>query len=185
MKKRGVPDLHLWREVKKTVTPLHPNVQSACDDDTDPMPPSSPPKPPPAPKMRKLSHMAALPPQKSTPYTPPKALHAFEPRLDRSIRRGKKAPERILDLHGYTVDQAHGVLTNFIKSSFLSQARLVLVITGKGSRSHDGTKGALRRNVPIWLQNPNMSAMVHSMRQAHPQYGGDGAIFVYLKKRSS
>lgn len=185
MKKRGIPDLHLWREVKKTVIPLHSKAEPVVEEDEPLVIKVSAVKPPPPPVMRKLSHLAVETPAKSTPHTPPKSLHAFEPRLDRSIRRGKKAPDRILDLHGYTVDQAHGVLMNFLKSSYLSQARLILVITGKGSRSHDGTTGALRRNVPIWLQSPSMSTMVHSMRAAHPQYGGEGALFVYLKKRGS
>lgn len=175
-RRKGVPDMHLWKEVQKTVTPLHPSVGV---EPAAPLPtPPEIPKPPAPPRPISQGTLASPIPQK--PAVTPQ-VHPFDTQLDRSIRRGKKTPDRTLDLHGLTVDQAHGILLTFVKTAYLRHDRLLLIITGKGTRSQSGQFGALRRAVPMWLHSPNFSGMVHSMKNAPPHYGGEGALFVYLK----
>lgn len=103
------------------------------------------------------------------------------------LKRGKLAPEARIDLHGMTVDRAHGALQGFIFRAHGQGKRLVLVITGKGKRSdEDGPmpvrQGVLRHNVPHWLSIPPLSGLVMQVTNAHNRHGGGGAYYVYLRR---
>lgn len=98
-------------------------------------------------------------------------------------------PDRRVDLHGMTAQVAHTVLTQFIMSAHASGARLVLVITGKG-RLHgdaDGVmpqrKGIIRHSVPEWLRQAPLTGKVVQVIPAHRKHGGDGAYYVYLRRK--
>ena len=43
--------------------------------------------------------------------------------------------------------------------------------------------GALRREVPLWLNRPAVRAMVVSFTCAQPKDGGEGALYVLLKRK--
>ncbi len=67
----------------------------------------------------------------------------------------------------------------------------MLVITGKGGEEPaDGfgallgerQRGVIRRNVPHWLEEPDLRAVVLSYTQASPRHGGAGALYVRLRK---
>ncbi len=97
-----------------------------------------------------------------------------------ALRRGRLEPEARIDLHGLTSERAHAALQSFILSSHAEGRRLVLVITGKG-RSNEGP-GALRRGAPHWLALPPLAARVLEIAPAHRRHGGDGALYVYLRR---
>ncbi len=104
------------------------------------------------------------------------------------MMRGKMRPEGRLDLHGMTLEEAHPALTSFIMSSHARQRRLVLVITGKGRIRDEGgpipaRRGILRHHVPQWLAAPPLAGMVLEVRPAHSRHGGEGAFYVYLRRR--
>ena len=66
--------------------------------------------------------------------------------------------------------------------------RHVLVITGKGRAGGPDAPlpvrpGALRHAVPHWLHMPPLSAAVLQVTPAHRRHGGDGAYYVYLRRR--
>lgn len=113
--------------------------------------------------------------------------NGFDKRTDERLRRGQIPIEARIDLHGYNKDQAKGVLTNFIKAAHGQGKRCVLVITGKGSRNNDQAskppaKGVLRTNVPHWLNEPPLSDIVIKHYPSKPKDGGDGALYVYLRR---
>lgn len=87
-------------------------------------------------------------------------------------------PHRSVDLHGYTLDQAWGVLESFLRQH-VGASDPVLVITGKGSQSHDQT---LARQVPRWLHEQPFDSLVKGFHQAKREHGGSGALYVFLKK---
>lgn len=104
------------------------------------------------------------------------------------LSRGRLTPEARLDLHGMTLARAQGALTGFIADAWGQGLRLVLVITGKGrTGGEDGPiprrTGALRHEVPLWLRRPPLAPMVLDLRPAHRRHGGDGALYVYLRRR--
>ena len=104
------------------------------------------------------------------------------------MKRGKISPERRIDLHGMTLAQAHPALIRFILDAHSDQKRLVLVITGKGDRKDpkgpfEMQRGVLRRQVPMWLNAPPLNGVILQSTPSHQRHGGDGAIYVYLKRR--
>ena len=118
-------------------------------------------------------------------------LAAAPLRMDRKrfvqMSRGKLAPEARIDLHGLTLAEAHPRLTAFILRAHASGARLVLVITGKGRDRDDGgpipmRPGALRHQLPHWLAQPPLRAIVLQVSEAHLKHGGSGAFYVYLRR---
>ena len=104
------------------------------------------------------------------------------------LKRGKISPERRIDLHGMTLSQAHPALIRFILDAHADARRLVLVITGKGDRKDpkgpfEVQRGVLRRQVPMWLAAPPLNGVVLQTAASHQRHGGDGALYVYLRRR--
>jgi len=100
--------------------------------------------------------------------------------LDR-LRRGGAAVEARIDLHGLDQNAAFAALMEFIEKSVRSGRRTVLVITGKGAASRGG--GVLRRSVPQWLKASPLAAHILTIVPAHITHGGEGAIYVVLRRR--
>jgi DNA-nicking Smr family endonuclease len=61
-----------------------------------------------------------------------------------------------------------------------------LVITGKGLRGddHRSERGVLKRQVPLWLQLPEFRGYVLGFEHAHIGHGGEGALYVRLRRSS-
>lgn len=55
------------------------------------------------------------------------------------------------------------------------------MITGKGA-SGDSERGVLRRQVPHWLGLPEFRAYVVGFDQAHLGHGGEGALYVRVRR---
>ena len=105
------------------------------------------------------------------------------------LKRGRRPPEARLDLHGMTADRAHASLSSFIRSTRAQGLRCVLVVTGKGGRKpvEDAPfmperTGVLRHSVPLWLGQAPLAHMIVGIYPAHRNHGGDGALYVYLRK---
>jgi DNA-nicking Smr family endonuclease len=103
-------------------------------------------------------------------------------RMKRSVARGKKAIDARLDLHGLTQAQAHTALLRFLRAASARDARLVLVITGKGRRGEADERGVLRRQVPQWLGLPEFRLYVVGFEDAHTAHGGEGALYVRVRR---
>jgi DNA-nicking Smr family endonuclease len=105
----------------------------------------------------------------------------------RKIASGRVEIEARLDLHGLFQQEAHAALRRFLLSSSTRGMRHVLVITGRGSRTARNSEvgGVLRRNVPLWLSGPDLREVVISYATAHVRHGGEGALYVTLRTRST
>jgi DNA-nicking Smr family endonuclease len=104
------------------------------------------------------------------------------------LRRGLLEPEARLDLHGLTENVAHHALLTFLRGAHARGLRLVLVVTGKGAPklaradSGIGGLGVLRAAVPRWLKEAPFSPLVAGAAWSHVRHGGEGALYVYLRK---
>ena len=103
------------------------------------------------------------------------------------LRRGQLPIDGELDLHGFRQAQAHQTLNRFIEKAAREGRRCLLVITGKGARAgvEKGWRGTgvLREAVPGWLNDPVNRDRIISFCHAQPRDGGDGALYVLLKRR--
>ena len=174
-----MPDDELWWQIASTITPLNhrrrsPSMKPAIEPDAPPTKaqrtrtaPVAPTASPHKPTLAELSH---------------DRLIDLDKRTGQKLVRGQLPLEGRLDLHGMTQDQAHGRLTRFIGASAEAGKRCVLVITGKGLKP-TGETGVLRKAVPRWLNSAELRPLVLAIRYAQAKDGGEGALYVLLKRR--
>ena len=168
-------DLALWHHAVRDAEPLRPEV---TDRPVVSVVTVVPPPQVPAPKVAQA--VAAGPP------VPPRARR-LDPTgpvdLDRrswlKLRRGSYPIDARLDLHGLTQAEAHDRLTAFLAVAQAKGNRCVLVITGRGLR----TGGTLREATPRWLETQPNRDRVLSFTRAQIHHGGDGALYVLLRRR--
>jgi DNA-nicking Smr family endonuclease len=106
-------------------------------------------------------------------------------RLRRRVARGREPIADRIDLHGMTQSRAHAALLRFLQQAQADEARIVLVVTGKGTVRTDGDRaerGVLRREVPLWLSLPEFRSLVVGFEDAYIGHGGQGALYVRLRR---
>jgi DNA-nicking Smr family endonuclease len=100
------------------------------------------------------------------------------------LSRGEFAVREHLDLHGLSLEDARHVVDDFLREHQERGASCVLVITGKGHNSPH-RQGVLWKQVPEWLACGPSSRRVLAFVTARPCDGGDGALYVLLRARST
>jgi DNA-nicking Smr family endonuclease len=105
-------------------------------------------------------------------------------RRERSqLSRGRKDIDARIDLHGMTQTRAHRALLRFLQNASGDGLTFVLVVTGKGrTTGPDSERGVLRRQVPQWFALPEFRSLVASFDEAHIGHGGEGALYVRLRR---
>lgn len=174
-------DSDLWRAVTANVKPIA----------REPAPPAGkePAKPEPGdkPAAREKARPAVRPRPAAPPSGPaqPALEHGVAAGLDRRslerLRRGRMEIEAELDLHGHTQATAYHTLAAFIRDHAGAGRRCVIVITGKGSTREGG--GVLKSAVPDWLNEPELREHVLAFSHARPNDGGEGALYVLLRRK--
>lgn len=169
----------LWQGVTRSIAPLKKKAARAkaasapADDEAAAPAPSKP--------VRKTP--AALPPaalpRVETKKPPP--LAPLDRKDKQRLARGRRDIDAKLDLHGFTQDEAHEALLRFLRRAQAKDHRHVLVITGKGVRG-DGERGVLKRRVPQWLALPEFRELVIGFDSAAIPHGGEGALYVRVRK---
>jgi DNA-nicking Smr family endonuclease len=166
----------LWESVAKHAKPLRKTARLR----TSPEEASSG-----APDPAAASKAVAVAPanlKPSRPVPPPLALISRRERA--RLSRGKQDIEARIDLHGMTQARAHRALHNFLLRASGDGLRFVLVITGKGRATRlDSSRGILRQQVPEWLGLPEFRTLVVGFEQAHIGHGGEGALYVRVRRR--
>ena len=109
-----------------------------------------------------------------------------------SLKKGRIKPSRSLDLHGLRYEDAKSKVITFISSAFKDEHRLVLVITGKGKKLNltqsffdEKRSGILRNAFKSWLEDEKIKFVILNVTSSHASHGGDGAFYVYLRKKKS
>ncbi len=101
--------------------------------------------------------------------------------------RGQFKIEARLDLHGLSEKEAFSAVVDFILQSYVRGLRCILIITGKGIKKENDTwyepKGIIKDALPSWLNNAEIRPFILSMVNALPADGGDGAMYVLLKRQ--
>lgn len=164
----------LWDSVTRSVRPLRKRAPKVS-------PESAEEKPIPRPSRKSAAKTVALP-QPPRSVAPP--LATIDRRTKQKIARGKHEIDGRIDLHGHTQHEAHAALLRFLCSAQAKGGKVVLVITGKGVRGEHGReRGVLRRQVPLWLALPEFREYVVGFDEAAIGHGGEGALYVRLRKQ--
>ena len=91
-----------------------------------------------------------------------------------------------LDLHGHTLDTAYDRIMSGIDQARAMGARVVLVVAGRerpvdpADRQH--RRGAIRAKLLDWLAASHHADAIAAVRRAHIRHGGEGALYLVLKR---
>ena len=174
----------LWSGVVRSIKPLRPSRRVVAEQDAAGAAASekkAPARPSAPERMLRSAATVEVPRPKHPPLAP------LERRLKQRVARGSEPIDARLDLHGYTQARAHAALLLFLQRAQRDGARVALVVTGKGGARGDGSaqgeRGVLKRQVPIWLALPEFRAFVLGFEAAHVGHGGEGALYVRLRRQ--
>lgn len=167
----------LWESVAGQAKPLRKRPQS------DPLQPSLEVKSAGIAKPATRSQSESI--GKTVGFNIPIPQPAPLTRRERSqLSRGRKDIDARIDLHGMTQARAHRALLRFLQNASSDGLTFVLVITGKGRAADpDSGRGVLRRQVPQWFALPEFRSLVVGFDEAHVGHGGEGALYVRLRRR--
>jgi DNA-nicking Smr family endonuclease len=104
-----------------------------------------------------------------------------DPKIVRRLRRGELIVDLRCDLHGLTAAEARARLEDVLPRARQRGERVLLVIHGKGQNSPGG-KGVLRGEMAAWLSQGPASVHVAAFTTAAAEDGGEGAVYVILRR---
>ena len=95
-----------------------------------------------------------------------------------------------IDLHGYSLDEAHKKIEQLINRFYEEGIEKIIVITGKGLRSRSNKDPYLSKDLSILkysvpefiMTNKNLKNKIKNISKAKIQDGGEGAFYIFLKK---
>ena len=106
---------------------------------------------------------------------------------ERRFKGGAIEPDFTLDLHGHTLDSAHARLDDGLTQAKAMGARVVLLIAGKPrpveAADRGERRGAIRAKLLDWLAAGPHGSDIAAIRKAHRRHGGEGALYLVLKRR--
>ena len=115
------------------------------------------------------------------------------PNKDKKIKKNIGQKVRSIDLHGYTLDHANKTIENFITKSYEEKVNKLIVVTGKGLHSQNENDpyvskdlSILKYSVPEFISNNNnLMDIIHEIKDATIEDGGDGAFYIFLKNNKT
>ena len=101
----------------------------------------------------------------------------------------KENTKRIIDLHGFSLENANKIIEGFINNSYQEGIKKVIVVTGKGTRSKTANNpylsrdlSILKHSVPEFIKsNSSLMNKIKQISEANIEDGGSGAFYIYFK----
>ena len=98
---------------------------------------------------------------------------------------------RLIDLHGYTLEEANKSIEDFILKSYDEGIYQLIVVTGKGLHSQNEQDpyvskylSILKYSVPEFIENNiDLKKKIFKIEDAKIEDGGSGAFYIYLNKK--
>ncbi|WBH15965.1 Smr/MutS family protein [Sphingomonas radiodurans] len=104
---------------------------------------------------------------------------------DKRLSRGMVVPDVTIDLHGHTLHSAHDLLDGALARAISRKDRVILLVTGKPPRPESErphARGAIRAAIGDWLAASRHASAIAAVRNAHPRHGGQGALYIILRR---
>lgn len=172
-----------WARVAATVVPMH--VRQAPNGETGAAAKSD------SPRVVTPAKVATPSARVPIPAASPRGSSAGEQtgldsHWDRRLKGGTLTPDITLDLHEHSLDAAYQRLLGGLDMARETGARVVLIIAGReraaASADRAVQRGAIRAKLLDWLAASRHANAIAAIRAAHRRHGGDGALYVILKK---
>ncbi len=174
-----------WARLAQSVTPIAGKAMPGVPEQAAPVAAAAPKAPIARPKPKPALIARAA------PASSPTAKRAFNSQLDgswnRKLKAGQIPPDYTLDLHGHTLDSAYTRIISGIDQARAMGARVVLVIAGRerpvDPADRGSKRGAIRAKLLDWLAASHHADSIAAVRRAHIRHGGEGALYLVLKRR--
>jgi DNA-nicking Smr family endonuclease len=164
-------EAELWARVASTIRPLSREKKEPQVAVTQPVAKSVAV---PVPDLR--------PPQARSPKTGPGTT--LDGSWDRRLGSGSVEPDRVVDLHGMTLDRAWRAIDSALDEAVARGERLVLLITGHHRPGEPPVRrGAIRAAVHDWLAASRHSGDIAAVRGAHRRHGGGGSLYLIIRRK--
>lgn len=174
MRKLSAEEAELWAKVTATIRPLSrepidapPNaVTTTALTSAKPRVRTPPLRAEKHPERTKNLHLATL-----------------DGSWDRRLSSGRIDPDRVLDLHGHSLDRAWEAIDRALERAISSGDRVLLLITGHERRGDPPlVRGRIRAAVHDWLAASRHARHIAAVRGAHRRHGGGGSLYIILRK---
>ena len=132
-----------------------------------------------------LQPAATRPPQRPGPAPRGAGLatKTLDSTWDRRLRSGDVQPDRVIDLHGMTLDRAWGAIDAGLDRAFAAGDRVILLITGHARPGGMPVqRGKIRAAVHDWLEASRHASRIAAVRGAHGRHGGGGSLYIILRR---
>ncbi len=92
-------------------------------------------------------------------------------------------PDRVLDLHGHSLDGAWQAIDVALDRAIAAGERVVLLVTGHARPGEPPVqRGKIRAAVHDWLAASRHSTSIAAVRAAHRRHGGGGSLYIILRR---
>ncbi len=181
----------LWAKVADTVTPLPGRKVPILPGEPAP-PPARAADPAHHPHPAKPQPHPGLAPKglRKTPMPAPRHVPVggnLDSHWERRMKAGKLVPDLTLDLHDHSLDAAYTRIMAGLDQARSMGARVVLVIAGRerpvDPADRSQRRGAIRAKLLDWLAASHHGDAIAAVRRAHRSHGGEGALYLVLKRR--
>ena len=160
----------LWARVAATIRPLSRQ-------------PLQPPQPGEATAKAAPKRAPPKPPVKAPP-PPARPGTTLDGSWDKKLKTGAVEPDRILDLHGMTLDSAWSAIDSALERAIDAGDRVLLLITGHARPGGPPVqRGRIRSAVHDWLAVSRHAPRIAAVRAAHGRHGGGGSLYIILRRR--
>ncbi len=114
--------------------------------------------------------------------------------INKDLKRGRIKIDRRVDLHGYSLLEAHEIFKKEIIKTYNNNKRCLLIITGKGLHIKKNIEeeneprlfyGKIKSSIRSWAEDQDLKNYILTYQDAGIEHGGDGAVFVYLRKKKN
>ena len=171
MRQLSPEEAELWARVTATIAPLSREKVKAQ----------------PAENEAKLAPVAT--PVRASPPSPPttprtKVGTTLDSTWDRRLRSGAVELDRVIDLHGMSLDQAWRAIDRGLEAAIVRGDRVLLLITGHHRAGEPPIRrGRIRAAVNDWLAVSRHAGDIAAVRAAHGRHGGGGSLYIILRRR--
>ena len=170
MRSLSADEAALWARVAATITPLS---RDKSDSHT------------PVNHSKNTVKLPATKPVRAVPASRRQTIgKTLDGGWDRRLAQGAVEPDRVIDLHGHSLESAWQTIDRGFEQAIAAGDRLVLLITGH-RRAGDPplVRGRIRAAVNDWLAASRHAGSIAAIRGAHRRHGGGGSLYVILRRR--